>query len=120
MLIVISLHGADDADVVHTISKIWEKVADRCAALAARAEFPARLEQNSLLIGKSAAKAHRFSVGRKEFRFRVERVHVRHAAIRKDEDDLLRFRRKMGDFRRERVRGVGLGEKLRNQAWQDQ
>ena len=57
----------------------------------------------------------------KSFGLWIERVHVRHAAIREDEDDALRLRREMRRLRRERVSHAGirfreqLGENARHQ-----
>ena len=94
---------------------MWEEIADQHPALSTGLELPARLEQGDLLVAQPATHAGLFAVGLKQLGFEIERVHVRHAAIREDEDDPLRLRRKMRLFRSERIARV-LGQQLREQA----
>ena len=96
-----------------------KQVAHHRAAFATGLELPAGLEQHALLIGKSAAGAGLFAIGLKQLGFRIEGVHVRHAAIREDEDDALRLRRKMRLLRRKWI-DLALGEQFRQQAGHEQ
>ena len=81
VFVVVALHGADDADVVHAFPEVGEEVANHGAALAAGSELPAGFEEDALLVGEAAADAGFLAVGAVEFGFVVERVHVGDAAI---------------------------------------
>src|SRR5688572_20136948 len=103
MLVIVGLHRLDQADVVHAFAQMREQIADERAAFAAGFELPAGLEQTALLVRKTAADAHRLAVRDEELRLMIERVHVRHASIRENENDALGLRRKMRRLWRQRI-----------------
>ena len=81
------------------------------------------LSSGRFSMRQPAADAERLAVGREQLRLGVERVHVRHAAGREQEDDALRLRREVRRLRRERIgrrrRRVGR-QQLRQDAGQQQ
>ena len=86
VLVVVALHRADKADLVHALAQVREQVADQGSAAAPRTELPARPQQPALLVRQASADAEGLAVRREELRFVVEGVHVGHAAIGEDED----------------------------------
>ena len=93
-------HAAQHADVVGVLGDICEDLGDPLPALAVLREFERRCEQLSFFAGLAA-------VGL-ELRLVVERVHVRRAALHREEDDALRLRGEMRRSHRERrpARGI--------------
>ncbi len=121
VLVVVRFHRLDKADVIHALAQMRKQVADPRAAFAARPKLPAGLEQSTLLIRETAPDAHRLAVRSEELRFVIERVHVRHAAVREDENHPLGLGREMRWPRCERVGGVRrIRKKVRHDARQQQ
>ena len=112
VLVVVALHRVDETDVIHHVAQMRKQIADHRAAFSAGFELPAGLEQHALLFRDAAADARRLAVSGEERGLRVERVHVRHAAIREDEDDALRLRGEMRRLRREWIADCGGGEEF--------
>src|SRR5688572_9257662 len=112
MLVIIRFHRANQADIVHALAQVREQVTDERSGFSAGTELPTWLEQNTLLIGETASDTDRFPVSGEKLRLKVERVHVRHATVGKDENNALRARRVMRHPRCERV-GCGFGKQLR-------
>src|SRR5688500_14326789 len=104
MLVVVGLHRANQANVVHAFAEIRKEVAYERATFAAGAKFPTRLEQDALLIREAAADAGGFAVRFEKLRLVIERVHVGDAAVRENKYDAFRLGGMMREFRSERVR----------------
>ena len=121
VFVVIRLHRFDQAYIIHSVSQIWEQIAHECAALATRFEVPERLEQDPLLIREPATNPFPLAVGFEQLRLVIERVHVGHATVRKNEDYPLGSRWEMRGLGRKRIGGHSwrarfVGEQLRDQA----
>src|SRR5687768_2093295 len=117
MLVVVGLHRANEANVIHAFAEIRKEIADQRAAFAAGTKLPAGLQENALLIREAAADTSGLAVRFEELRLVVERVHVGDAAVGENENDALRFGGVMRKFWRERVRRIAaVGEELRNDA----
>ena len=89
VICVVRLHRANDAQFVDDVAHVRKKIADRGAALAARAESPLRRLEIALEVPElplPIVDRDRFAVIANEPRLRVERVDVRDAAghVQKD------------------------------------
>ena len=91
MLVVIAIHGLDQADIIHLFAKMGKQVADQGPAVPARLEVPQRAQQLALLVRQTATYPHHLAIGFEQFRLVVKAVHVRRATIGKHEDDSLRL-----------------------------
>jgi hypothetical protein len=106
VLVVIGLHRADQADVIHALAQVREEIADQRAALAAGRNSQPGLSNRRCWFESPPPMPIVLPSAAKSFGL-VERVHVRHAAIGEDEDDALGAGRKMRRLRRERIGGRG-------------
>ncbi len=104
VIVVIAVHGADEADVVHAVAEVGEEVADLGAALAAGLEVPEGAEVVAFgIVGGG------FAVIGGEAGLGVEGVHVGDAAAHVEEDDAFGFGGEMGGAGGEGVGGIKAG-----------
>ena len=89
----IRVHRADDADVFRYASDIGPQLADLGVGFAVALELERRFHQVAgFALGEDRATRHRLPVVLGEHWLGIESVHMRHAAIRKQENDALRTR----------------------------
>ena len=89
-------HRVEERDVVDAVAEVREQVADPFAALAALAEFPARLDDAAFVLVPAAAErfhGDRFAVHADHRRLVIERVDVARPAVHEQKDDALGFGR---------------------------
>lgn len=83
-------HGPDHGQVVGTSRDAREQFADRQARLSVPAELPGRFEPLPAALRRRIVDfANRLAVEFLQFRFRIERVDVRHTAVHEQEDCVL-------------------------------
>lgn len=113
MVVVIAVHRADDADIVHAFTDMGEQVTYVSAALATGFEFPMRRQVPGRL---GISGADRLPAVFSEARFGIEGIHMRNTAGHEKENDTFGFPLEVRCLGREWIQGITgfLGNQLRN------
>ena len=82
------MHRSDHRQFVGTLGQVWKQVADRNAALTILPESEWRRKGHTRLpLRLEVLVRQHLACPTREFRFGIERVHLRHAAVEEDMND---------------------------------
>ncbi len=109
-------HRMDETHLVRETAEVRQQIRGHLAALPARAEFPERLDQVTVLAlegDQFARTRHRHVVTLHQLGLEIERVHVAHRTRTKDHQHAFGFRCEVRRTRRVRPRGIEGGTERR-------
>ena len=96
MIAIVRMHRANDAKIVDAAGDLGKDLTYFETGLAVALKLPRRAHQRATgAVRTDLRPGHGLSVIFRERGLWIERVHLRHAAIEKKKDDVLRFGRKV-------------------------